>query len=736
MKKHNIFLYFALVFPFVFSLLFFVRYDVHLYTENVKGEGLAQTYITPLSPMATFYGRGFYFGSKLEKATIQGVHYDVDSMQFIISDVDSFDLIGHDTSIFGLTITKCNATSDLEKGKTIEGETGTLTVGDTLHVDVKDKNIGAYLNIKTAIPIWFWAVFWSISVLIGFLLAWLVRKVANEKIDTILLQMSASWVVLLCGSLICGSLPFLEFGNFFVNWLILFGVCFLIGSLTFSYLGVIVTSIFTMIWYIANYFVTLYRGKPIMPADISAINTAREVMKGYSYPVTWKMIVGCIIVAGYVALSIFLRTKQQIKIRLISAGVAVALIVIALFTPVSISDSNWDMRLLNNFNRSGMILTYLNAAYNQRVRKPDGYSREKVAEYLKDYKKDEASGIVPTNIIMVMNEAFSDLREVGLDKTIDVMPFIDTLNTGTLGVSVLGGGTCNTEFEALTGNSMAFLGDTYPYTSYVTRPLFSLASYLKNQGYQTDAFHGNLASSWNRNVVYPNLGFGKFHSIEDYRDVEYLHDHVSDETDYRNVESTIESGQQFLFDVTIQNHSGYETWGNLKEADAVKNTNLYPETRIYLSLIKESDNAVKDLIEKCEKMDEPTMIIFFGDHMPGLPAASQEEVFTDVNTVFDVYKTKYFIWTNYEADIEHELLSANFLPYKIVESANIPLCPYLQLLKEVHEKYPVISSQGAIDSNGNEYAKLDMSDPLIQKYAYVQYANMFDEIDSEWFANG
>lgn len=319
MKKHNILVYFALIFPFVFSLLFFVRYDVHLYTGNVQGEGLAQTYIAPMSPMVPFYDAEFYFGSKLEKATIPGVHYDVNSIQLVVTDVDSFDLIGHDTSIFGIRLMKCNATDDMEKGQVIEGETATLTVGENLHVDVKNKNEGAVMHIKTAIPIWFWCVFWTIAVLIAFFFAWLVRKVTNEQALSIITQMSASWVVLLCGSFLCGSLSYLEFVNFFVNWMILFGVSFLISSLSLSFIGTIATAVLTMGWYIANYFVILYRGKPIMPADISAIGTAREVMKGYSYPVTWKMIVGCLIVAGYVALTILLKVKQNIKGRAVSA---------------------------------------------------------------------------------------------------------------------------------------------------------------------------------------------------------------------------------------------------------------------------------------------------------------------------------------------------------------------------------------------------------------------------------
>ncbi len=74
-------------------------------------------------------------------------------------------------------------------------------------------------------------------------------------------------------------------------------------------------------------------------------------------------------------------------------------------------------------------------------------------------------------------------------------------------ISVFGGGMCNTEFEALTGNTLAFLGaGAYLYTENVTKPMFSLAQYFKNPGHVTESFHANEAQSWNRNMVYPNLG--------------------------------------------------------------------------------------------------------------------------------------------------------------------------------------------------------------------------------------
>lgn len=336
-----------------------------------------------------------------------------------------------------------------------------------------------------------------------------------------------------------------------------------------------------------------------------------------------------------------------------------------------------------------------------------------------------------------------------MNPAIDVMPFIDSLeeNTieGSLYVGVIGGGTCNTEFEALTGNTLAFLSPgAYPYTENVTEPLFSLAKYFKDLGYSTDAFHPNNAQNWNRSTVYPNLGFDAFHSIDDFEafgDVVDLHDLPADINDYLYMESVDEENREhprFLFDVTMQNHAGYERWLDVEKAESVaeNGSDLYVDTQVYLSLIKASDDEIKQLVETYQDSDEPTMIIFFGDHQPSLPNIAYEEIYTDLYSQLDIYKSKFFIWTNYDSSEWHNAgLSANYLPWLILDQGNFPLPPYVQMLKELYAKYPIITSQGVMDIEGNIYTGVAevMDDPLIQKYQYIQYANLFDEIDPAWF---
>jgi len=776
MKKRlkGILFAFLITFPFVFVLIFLgyfsIQYDVVLNVDNVVGEGICQSYGSQVDGRTTVSAVTFYFGSELKTATIRGAYYDVDTFYLIPSDVSEFDFLSMDVYVRGIHLSHFDGGDILADGEILEGTTAKLSsVNNIVHVDIFDPAEGTTITISEEfIPLWFWILYYAIMVMIALLLAVLLDLLFAKvpKLRLPLMRAAGVAVTLLMGGFLCGSLSYMTYINFLLNWVLVFSMAILIDALTLPFLGTLITMGFITVWYIANYFVIILRGKPIMPSDLKAVGTAAEVMGGYTFMPTWKMVLGVIVVVGYSVCIVFiwrrnhLKEKQSLKRNLISRGIAIAcalfLIIICINTKTfkNLDSFAWDTYLTLDFHKEGMVLSFVKNLYNSQIEKPEGYSREKIDKYLEEYQsknkiESPKDTIHPTRVIMIMNEAFSDLRTVGLDDKIDVMPFIDSLhkNTvkGNLYVSVFGGGTCNTEFEALTGNTLAFLGvGAYPYTEYVTKPLFSLASYFESVGYVSEAFHANLPNNWNRNLVYPNLGFEDFHGIDDYvenEDVVYLHDLPADISDYKYMKDIDDenSGEpRFFFDVTMQNHSPYERWLDVEKAETVERygSDLYVDTQIYLSLIKASDDEVKQLVETYQDSDEPTMIVFFGDHQPGLPGTAINEVYTDIRANLDMYKTRFFIWTNYDSPSMHNMgISANYLPWLILDQGNFSLPPYVQMLKEVYEHYPVFSSQGVIDDEGNVYDTTEevMDDPLIKKYQYIQYANMFDEIDPAWF---
>lgn len=770
-KTKNWLLALMISLPLAFLLIFFgflpPHYDVVVYTDNIVGEGTCSTFLSEENvSFAYLYSGRAYFGSELKTLRLPDLLYNVESVGLHMYDIDAVDFVSYDISMFGRTVTHV--------GKS--GTTHPFSITSTTAV-VSDEEPLVHLNNdedledlsisfpgSTLIPRCVWIAYGTLIILtaiaFSFMISMLLERTPGVKMP--LLCASTIMMTMIMGCSLCGSLPYVDYTYFLLNWVLLFAAALLINSLTLPWLGSILVSVFTIFWYIANHFVIQFRNKPIMPADLKAIGTAKEVVSGYDLSPTRQMLLGIFVVLVYLAaiLVVWKNTrshekapmKKQLFHRGLGAAVSIALLILGVHNPAfaQLNSFQWDAKVLEGFHREGIVLTFVKSAISGHVQQPEGYSREAVSAFLADYPLEVTKeAIRPTRIIMVMNEAFSDLRTVGLDESIDVMPFIDSLdkNTveGSLYVSVIGGGTCNTEFEALTGNTLAFLSTgAYPYTENVTKPLFSLASYFSDQSYVTESFHVGGLTTWNRNIVYPNLGFDVFHSTNDYPNItpeSYLHKYITDITDYNFIEQRDEVNKdrpRFLFDVTIQNHSDYDHFIDVKEAETLQqHEDLDQSVRVYLSLISVSDKSIQELVEQYQDSEEPTMIIFFGDHQPSFRQAAYSQVYTNMGKYLDFFKSKFFIWTNYETEPVHGTeISANFLLWLILERGNFPLPPYVQMLKEVHEKYPVISSQGVVDSEGNVYDNVAvlLDDPLIRKYQYIQYANLFDEIDPAWFA--
>ena len=763
---------FIVTLPLAFVLIFFgflpPRFDAVVYTNNIIGEGTCSSFLTDTNTSFSYvYKADAYFGSELKTLRLFHLPYNVEYVTLYMHNIDAVDIISFDISIFGRTVTH------LSKNGVTHPFSATPTVAVTsdeeplVHLvnEKHEESMSMLFPGSSLIPVYVWVIYVCFILLITALLSTLVAYLFERlpRIRLIIMGASAILTTMIMGCFLCGSLPYVDYTDFLLNWLLLYGTALLINSLTLPWIGTVIVSSFTLVWYIANYYVIQFRNKPIMPADLKAFGTAKEVAGGYVLTPTWEIIVCVIVVILFLAAVIVLWKKTKSsekdppKKQVIRRGIGVVVAVMMIYFGVNnpafnrLNTFQWDAKVLEGFHREGIVLTFVKSAISNHVDKPEGYSREAVEAYLTDYKNNKkTAGVQPTRIIMVMNEAFSDLRTVGLDEKIDVMPFIDSLdeNTveGSLFVSVIGGGTCNTEFEALTGNTLAFLGSgAYPYTENITKPMFSLASYFDSNDYITEAFHASRAKNWNRNTVYPNLGFDVFHSIEDYPNItedSYMHNYVTDATDYAFIErrDADNTGNcRFLFNVTIQNHADYDHFEDVPEAETLLpfKDSLHQSARVYLSMIKVSDDSIQQLVELFKNSEEPTMIIFFGDHQPSLPDFARKAVYTNMQGYLDYFKSKFFIWTNYETETEHgATISANYLPWLILERGNFPLPPYVQMLKEVHEKYPVISSQGVIDADGNMYDNVVvlLDDPLIQKYQYIQYANLFDELDPAWFA--
>lgn len=766
-KKHFLLYYMALL-PIIISLFFIgylkPRFDVILHVDSTIGDGSLRAYTAGNPNITAYYSGSIPYNEENQTVGVLECLYDMQGLTLEFSGIDETEIQGADVRVFGISLGHFTGIDLMSQGIISEG-IGVSTNNAAVKLTFEDASIPNTVTFQGVnfLPRIFWVFYFGLIGVIT-LLASLLYKCFHDKYlhqNTWVTDVSFTLTTILIGSAINGSLAYITYNYYFLNFIILFCIALLVGVISFRLLGLLIANAICFIFYIANYFVILYRIRPIMPSDLQAIGTAKQVLNGYSLkpPVSMIILAGIwiIVCAFYCAYyrtlhkrnSNKLSIKNQIYQRIVIMVCSLFALFLSVHNPVyaSLGTFKWDYRLLAEFHNQGMLLTFVQNFLSSRVKEPEGYSSDKVEKTLKQLQKDNISinseATQPRRIIMIMDEAFSDLRSAGLDKSIDVMPFIDSLDANTVSgdfyVSVLGGGTCNTEFEALTGNSMAFLPyGTYPYNEYINSDLFSLADFFKDTDYATNAFHPQEAHNWNRATVYPLLGFDQFYDVDSFTNITTIDGKASDLSDFRFIEQKINiygEEKNFEFNVTLQNHAGYNSWDGLTEADSTKDL-PYEDLRIYLSLIKETDDAVSQLINSYKESDVPTMIIFFGDHQPALSSSSASYVYGNNADPLNVYKTKFFIWTNYPSYSEKDVkISANFMPWLILKLGNFDMPPYVKMLGEIHDKYPVISAQGVIDADGNQYSSVEdvLDDPLIKEYQYVQYANMFDEIPDDWF---
>ena len=554
----------------------------------------------------------------------------------------------------------------------------------------------------------------------------------------------------------------LRFGVTAFLFYIVMGFLFaLTGSMRFS--GCFLC-IFSIIFSLTNYFTTTFRGIPILASDLTIMGTAMNVVGNYKYSLDLTrtitllgLITWCILLFRVKRLRLS-KGKKRISAILGSAAICFASFWIMIYTPVmTVTPMHVTVntfRPIKSYRKNGCVLTFMRSIQLMIIHKPDGYSANAAEEIAAPYRSETSSGNAKTpNVIAMMDEAFADLQAVGDFRTSeDVMPFYHSLTKNTVKgfsyVSVFGGQTANTEFEFLTGLSKAFVpASATPYQLYIKSLLPGLTTHLGNQDYQGMlAFHPFRANGYNRDHVYPNLGFSDFISLKDL-DVsasDKIRNFVSNAADFQVIIDQYEQAKKksnapfYLFNVTMQNHSGYDQdFDNLDMPISIEEKCDDPELKRYLNLIHHSDTALKSLIEYFSKQKDPTVIVFFGDHEPGLSnevyskilGKNVEKLSAEEN--MNLYKTPFLIWANYDIEEQENVnISMNYLSTLMLESTGMKLSPFNQFLLDIHKQIPVLTTNGYFGEDGSYYSLKDESSPYyesLRKYQILQYNDLFDK---------
>ena len=548
---------------------------------------------------------------------------------------------------------------------------------------------------------------------------------------------------------------------------------------------------------IAHCYIMEFRGQPLVPSDLWSIGTAGAVADAYDFTPKAEMIIGLELLIMLTVWALKTKTpKFSIPTRIVSrvvTGTISFVLIASYFTTTFWIDLGfkpyfWNMHRW--YKEYGFVYNFFCNARYITMPEPPGYDSDKVGDQVdnvNDKSEDEyqASEKNP-NIICIMNESLSDLQILGdFETNVDYMPYLRSLSENTIKgytyVPVIGAGTSNTEFEFLTGHSTAFLpAQSNAYMLYIKDPLASMTSTLKAQNYSAKAFHPYYAKGWDRTKVYGLFGFEDFISFEDMVDAElydfyednsyspnilqqyvdanypelsdmFIRQYVSDSynfeyiiNDYKNSDK---SKPYFMFNVTMQNHGGYTAVADNFEEN-VHTTSLstdYPKVNQYLSLVKQTDTAFKELVEYFSKVKEPTVICMFGDHHPTV----EKEFIEEVMGVKDIsnlsirqnqlrHATPFYIWANYDIEEQYiDAISVNYLSSIVLKTAGVQLTEYNKYLLELAKELPVIDTVGYIDKDGRHYAWDDKSpySDLLYDYERVQYNNLRDQahVDTKVF---
>ncbi len=525
---------------------------------------------------------------------------------------------------------------------------------------------------------------------------------------------------------------------------------------------------------LAEKFVMDFKNSAILPSDFLSIKTAASVAGGYVYQLNGECIFAlCVAAFGCIAVLLIPRKPFGLRSTLLSAicGLMVALVGFQVWNTGDFTKSpgvHIDLWYsMNTYRDNGIVTSFLTIAQESRVTRPDGYDPEETDAMVKtlaerfERKRDEgdASGVSEPaggrslpSIVCIMNESYADLSifegmHAGYGGPRFFNDIEDMLQQGTMYVSVKGGGTCSVEFEFPTGCWLSCVPPgAYPYVSYNLFGVSNLVRQLGDLGYRTSAIHPNHATNWNRNIAYRQLGFERFYSIDDFDgDTELMRDLVSDSASYDKVCDLLQASDepQFIFDVTMQNHSGYET-GLLPESQLMsypidgENAPLVDE---YLSIIEQSDQALMGLIERLRAMDEPVVLVFFGDHQPYFVDTFNDAWFADedeLEHLLRVHQSKYAIWANHPVDTTETGImkdtSVNYLASDMLDFAGIPLSDYQKAEQEIAHDLPVISGIGLQDATGAWYGfeSDEVSDAAVHArsiwdlYHRIQYRKVFD----------
>lgn len=506
---------------------------------------------------------------------------------------------------------------------------------------------------------------------------------------------------------------------------------------------------------------SLYLGDPLYPTDFLY---ARQIVELMPLLVRERPIAGIGIAAGLiVGISLFVFAWRHWRRRVPALSfwsrisrLAIAIPALAFFVSImdyatfswtrdrlQIIPMMWDQK--ENYASNGFAIAFALNVPMAKVNAPHGYS-EKAIDAIA--RPEVAAAVLPEekpDVIIVMSESFWDpTRLPGVKITPDPIPSVRKEQSGHVFSPEFGGMTANVEFEALTGFSNAFLpAGSIPYQQYVRAPVPSLATFFRSEGYETKAIHPFGGWFWNRAPVYKAFGFDQFMSEENMPALEKRGPLVSDAALTEEIIREADAADHpfFYFAVSLQSHGPYEPnryTDTTHKVDAATSPWARDSILTYAEGASDADRGLQRLMDWASKRKRPTVIAFFGDHLPPLGPVYVETGFmkepvakrkAPIDEMLVQHETPLVVWSNRTgAARDIGSISPAFLPLHVLETAGISHPYYTGFLGDVRERFRVVDRNMLMPTAGEsvfDWSRQKEIDPSIRDFRWLQYDMMF-----------
>lgn len=557
--------------------------------------------------------------------------------------------------------------------------------------------------------------------------------------------------------------------NFMEGFVILVLINTVLASLFKSNrISFVIVSLVSIVFVTINYFKLQFRDTPFLPWDFMLAGEVTTVLSKFRIVPSLRFAAAFFAALIVTGLILFCFRKKKKADTGIFARVAVIIVSLALglnYFYTDIFEKNVNLFEIKDFyTQKGFVSAFAETAqYLLPMDPPEGYNKDtmqKIHDKINAYTED--AGQKP-NVIVLMSESFWDITRVKeLNFNEEIFPNYRNLQktavTGELLTNIFGGGTVNSEFEALTGFSTDFLPDEFmPYQRYIRPGFFSVNSFLESIGYESLGMHPFEKTNYNRSTAYEYFGFDETVWEEDFDEDSdrmrgYISDHaltqkIIEEYEKHNASS---SEPWFNMSVSMQNHGGYWETSLDKGKEVDIDTSKFLESsqgsiEDLATGLHYADLALGELIDYFEKEEEPTLIIMFGDHMSdagpvGQTLIEQSSLLNDgadntndpeLNSILQQHRVPFIAWSNF-ADIHKDcgIISVNQLLPTVFSEYNVSMPRYFSYLRDCQNVCGAYGSAIMVNKDGTLTRESELTGE--QKAIYdenwlIEYDYLFGE---------